>query len=462
MAKEKTSRDQRRARTKPEELPALPAAASEAATTSATPEGGDGAPGIGAAAVAPPAGPEALDAAGEPLGPFTDPLLAAPEAGRLLNRLSFHLQHVWFLRDSYHESEVKVVAGRLSLCARVLAPADQRADLQAFIHDTVEGLRRQYQSEDHSDWVEGELDDLDGRCYTEIDARGVVLETVFTSLSRIRQAIRQHVEGQVALAFQLGELVDQGACPPRVYRHLDYRPPAPAPATTRRWADALDPRPLRHQPQPRYSPRRPGDVPPWPDWAEHVEQVWAELRLPALPTTPLATCSASPTEEEAARARVTTVDRLAGLAREGLRQLAAPSPSPSTDKEQEAPQPEPRGETGASAEQAVCYLGLIFNERQRVVRRDGYPGEVSLEGSTLAWCLLEHLCEQGDDFSSVPDLRQNVWQNNDDLVREGTIHKAISVLRGLLKPLGATIENKRSVGYRLREVKKTAKNLGKV
>jgi hypothetical protein len=147
MAKEKTDRGRRRSRTKPEELPALPAAATEAATTSATPDRADGSPGIGAAAVAPPAGPEELDAAGEPLGPITDPLLAAFEAGRLLNRLFFHLQHVWFLRDSYHESEVKAVAGRLSLRARALAPADQRADLQAVICDTVEVLWRRYQGE---------------------------------------------------------------------------------------------------------------------------------------------------------------------------------------------------------------------------------------------------------------------------------------------------------------------------
>jgi hypothetical protein len=85
-------------------------------------------------------------------------------------------------------------------------------------------------------------------------------------------------------------------------------------------------------------------VPPWPDWAEHVEQVWTELRLPALPTTPLATRSASPTEEEAVRARVTTVDRLASLAREGLRQLVAPRPATRPAADQEATQITDEGE----------------------------------------------------------------------------------------------------------------------
>jgi hypothetical protein len=274
------------------------------------------------------------DVTGEPLGPITDPPLAAFEIGRLLNRLAFHLQHAWFLADGYHESEVKAVAGRLGLRARVLALEDRRSDLQTFIRDTVERLWRQYESEQHPDWVEGELDALDRRCYQDADAREVVLQTVFTSLSSIRQAIRQHLDGQVALAFQLGELVDQGVCPRNIYRHLDYRSPAPTSGAAQCGFGAH--RPFQPPPSPRYGSRRPGDLLPWPDWAGDVQHVWAELGMPVLPPAALEISSASAlTLEEEADARVEMVEGLAGLAREGLRQLATPSPAtrPAVDQE---------------------------------------------------------------------------------------------------------------------------------
>jgi hypothetical protein len=337
MAKEKASRAPRRARTKPEELPALPAAISEAATISATPEGGDSCRGIDAAPAAPPAGPDGPDASVELLGPLTDPRLAAFEAGRLLNRLRFHLQQVWFVADAQQYYQVTTLTEELSRRVRDLVPAAQRSSLQQRIRETVAGLRAQYEfDEQHGDWVNALYDGLVRDRHLEpTDGWREILGPVLEQCDAMGEAIRDGLDHQLVLAMELGELVDQGACPARLYQHPGPRPRPPSPGSrTWVWGDSRPPQ----QPQRYFGSWRPGDLPPWPDWAGDVRHVWTELGMPAPPPAALeiASVSASTLEEEADVA-VGMVERLAGLAREGLRQLATPSPATGPAPDPEAP-----------------------------------------------------------------------------------------------------------------------------
>jgi hypothetical protein len=61
----------------------------------------------------------------EAVVPITEPLIAAFEAGRQLNRLSFHLQQAWFFADRYHVQAAEGAANALRRAYAVLLPVPQ-------------------------------------------------------------------------------------------------------------------------------------------------------------------------------------------------------------------------------------------------------------------------------------------------------------------------------------------------
>jgi hypothetical protein len=116
----------------------------------------------------------------------------------------------------------------------------------------------------------------------------------------------------------------------------------------------------------------------------------------------------------------------------------------------QAPDRAPNSAESVSRSPLRGYLGLELDEGRRVVRRVGTEGEVDLSRSRVLWGLLRVLLNQRDKFISIPDIRES-WSpfGRADTPEDGTIHDAISKLRGLIKSLGVTIENRSGIGYRL-------------
>ena len=157
------------------------------------------------------------------------PLVAAFDAGRLWNRLRFHLEQAWFGYGN-HRRAARGVMGELGLAVRNLVPVAERTVLQEAVIRPIEELLERTESEAHHDYYEdwtGEFADGD---LTDDDFRRA-LEPAFEALAAVRRSIEEKLDGLARLAFHLGELLDRGACPPNVYRLLGRPRPAQHQAT---------------------------------------------------------------------------------------------------------------------------------------------------------------------------------------------------------------------------------------
>jgi hypothetical protein len=84
--------------------------------------------------------------------PVTEPLVAAFEAGRYFNRLSFHLQQAWFFASDYHAQQVLSAVKGLCRVQLLLIPVLQRDQTRREVLQLIEGLLNGSACDSH--WVD--------------------------------------------------------------------------------------------------------------------------------------------------------------------------------------------------------------------------------------------------------------------------------------------------------------------
>jgi DNA-binding NtrC family response regulator len=241
--------------------------------------------------------------------PITDPIVAAFEVGRWLNRLTFHLQQAWFFR-SYHAEAARDAARALGRAQVLVRPLAERERTRQKIADRVEGLIGESESEVHLDDLTNLEMDLQSVAYcpewygSASERRRSLLDPVFKEIGKLRKLFRPHLNDQGRQALSLGEKLDQGLCPPQIYLHLDRRPAGKS--------------------------YRPGELPPEGGWLAGVLQLWSELGLPVpTPVPPDRAPGGEGAGPEVAAPTEELVGRLVRAAHEGLRALSGAG-SPST------------------------------------------------------------------------------------------------------------------------------------
>src|SRR5262249_37439058 len=106
-------------------------------------------------------------------------------------------------------------------------PASSREQVQRDIHDRVARVIGWLQSEQHCEEVGcanqalAEKDRREPLDDAPLEERERLLEGLFKFTAELRRFVSASLDDQQHLAWQLGGLVDQGLCPPNVYRHLD-------------------------------------------------------------------------------------------------------------------------------------------------------------------------------------------------------------------------------------------------
>jgi DNA-binding NtrC family response regulator len=271
--------------------------------------------------------------------------VAAFEVGRLHNHLSFHLQHVWFFHG-YHVRAAEETGRRLRRVQTLLMPVPERAQAAREISDHIDGLIGLSNSPDHWDDLTRincylhERNFPDDLTATPLWQRGQLLEPVFDALRELRRPVLCHLSDQMHLALQLGECIDQGLCPPAVYRHFD----APAGGDKRARRTGERPETIADPPQTACSaasrpaggpsllaPRafRPGELPPPDGWLDDVRQLWATLQMPVpCPAVPSHQTGMGVDGAPGIVSGCNVIDQLVRAAHDGLRALARPGANP--------------------------------------------------------------------------------------------------------------------------------------
>jgi hypothetical protein len=111
---------------------------------------------------------------------------------------------------------------------------------------------------------------------------------------------------------------------------------------------------------------------------------------------------------------------------------------------------DPAGPPGSKPPAAPGYLGLIIDENNKTISKAGRRVTVSLAGHELAWGIFLKLDRNCDSYCPREALRA-VWNDHGVATNptDEAMDSALTKLRGLLKPLGVTVENRRKTGWRL-------------
>lgn len=147
-----------------------------------------------------------------------NPLVAALEAGRLVNRLRFHLEQAWFGYGNHRRAASRTL-GRLGRSVRSLVPVVDRREFREAVIRPFVGMIDQIVSEGHYLFYEGWTVEISADDLTDEDFRRAVTP-VFEAIDVVREQISQRLDDRGLLVFSLGELLDQGACPPEIHRFL--------------------------------------------------------------------------------------------------------------------------------------------------------------------------------------------------------------------------------------------------
>jgi hypothetical protein len=113
--------------------------------------------------------------------------------------------------------------------------------------------------------------------------------------------------------------------------------------------------------------------------------------------------------------------------------------------------PDPAASTG--------YLGLVLDDENRRVTRQGHDGVAEFEGKVLAWALFREFWNNREKYTNLDQIRA-IWgavaiTNDPD---PNSIQVEISRrLRKILKPIGIGVRNGRGLGYRLIDLPRGAR-----
>jgi two-component system NtrC family response regulator len=242
--------------------------------------------------------------------PITDPLVAAFEAGRWLNRLAFHLQQAWFFRG-YHVVAASRAARALGRALVLVRPVAERERIRQEILSRVEGLIGQSENEDHFDDLTNLEVDLQMPARSPewnvpaSERRRDLLAPVFKEIGQLRELLGPHLNDQARQALHLGEKIDQGLCRPNICHYLDRN----------RLLAGMS--------------FRPGELLPEDGWLAGVLQLWAELGLPVpTPIPPDRVPGGEGAGPQVAAPAEELVGRLVRAAHEGLRALSGAGSQP--------------------------------------------------------------------------------------------------------------------------------------
>jgi hypothetical protein len=140
---------------------------------------------------------------------------------------------------------------------RLLVPVSSRDDVQGKVSSLIPLLEPRLLRDPRAEFYFGRTADLGKFSYPH-GLREDLLQPVFKILDDINRLIISQLDDQLHLAFRLGGVVDQIACPSRVFLHLQERISATGSFET---------------------VRSPGDVTPQDDWFYQIQQLVIELQL---------------------------------------------------------------------------------------------------------------------------------------------------------------------------------------
>ncbi len=218
-------------------------------------------------------------------------LTTAFAAGRMLNRLGFHLQQAWFW-DRDHLDQAEALLGDLGRAVRPLAAPGQRRRFQEEVAGPISRLIQPLSTGDHVEYLMGCNEELNSDDEAEIrEYREVAARRVSEAVGASMQVIESRLDDPARLALELGMRLDQGLCRPDICRFLDEvrdaasgaKAAGPKGKLTRelfeRMANSPEPSPKPYRNYIAGTSRSPGEVPPDDDWSGDVVQLLRELDI---------------------------------------------------------------------------------------------------------------------------------------------------------------------------------------
>ncbi|HYV37591.1 MAG TPA: hypothetical protein VE988_17935 [Gemmataceae bacterium] len=223
------------------------------------------------------------------------PLVAAYGAGRLWNRLRWHMPQASLTAGGYHHKLVAIISVMLIRAVRITRAPGDRGDIQESLDKIFHDWKNHYDALHVAEEIwnaNGELNQLEGEADVETPRRLAlerILSPVVKYLERLKEAILGGLDDSQKQAWELGERIDHGLCPPfvtdqspRMTLNASSQPREPTTfgSTVKKVTQEGNENHLLKQ------SLRPGDVAPPQFWMAQVQQLFAEMRIapPFAPT----------------------------------------------------------------------------------------------------------------------------------------------------------------------------------
>jgi hypothetical protein len=363
--------------------------------------------------------------------PIAYPLVAAYEAGRLLNQLDWHLQQAWLLhwllqRGAHgHAAEVGDTLTQLTSTLRQAVPLTVRER----VHESCLACRDEWSSHFGSPGHFDEIDNQSRFLRDELSQDGEIapdavraevwgdaLRAVKPIAQKLYEAAEAVLDERSRLALGLGRCIDCGLRPRDVFRHMS-REPAECCASP---SPGVSPWSLPAEAASTSSPFllrgvAPGEIPPEQGWLEEVQARWAELGLVFKMPRP---GGEAPNGAQAGTALeltdTTQVDELDRAARKGLAELSEPWPH-----QQARIHRQPSSGRGESKPRWDDERGELIHE-EKVIRRVSRGKAVNVVRVLQAF-------EAVGWPSRVPSPFGNDWEKMHETIR--SLNKGLQVIR---------------------------------
>jgi hypothetical protein len=379
------------------------------------------------------------------------PLAAAYDVGRRLSRLGFYANQAWPLDDwelFEWRHELHDLAIIVQECSSDVLQQDAFRDT---FDRFVQQLRGTFRADGHWDdvaranaslkqWGEGPSDIPLGEMCAEISNE--LTRTPRGMIDEFRRSFDQLLENRQRHVFRLGELIEQGANPPTIYREM--------------LEDAVrHPQVVEQAIEPTMS---------WEGFLDGRHSAGGAIRSIILPTQRYDSSQRRPPEEWFADLRFKW--NRCGLGEELLGEFLQPlrdssNPSAFADhicRLHSAAMAALESVTLSEMDELAGgdtpghYLGLRFNSRELTVNREGRVGALRFGRSRMLFNLCFELARRGDACTSMDWLRQN-WAKIGKAGNPNaqTVYDALSKLGNKIQDIGISVDNAPTYGWRLIE-----------